>query len=333
MIKSNHRKNTVATKFDLPKESLELCKDLLVFPFDVSTRNTKRELADMERNLSQNASDIVFHKRLLTETRRAAKMAQVSIAKLKTTLVSSAPASVEKARAEVESLAKLPWIESVELGDASVIVRTRKGVLKTTFDTRVVECPEGVVTEFMTPVTEELPQYDIFLNLESVGGSLANEPDRLAIRLVNEKDASEFLAWSSYNHQPQSHWASTGTARVMNWEKLCLGEYEKEAVEASKQGLAPFFSELAIYLQTAGDEHAYRRKELWALWLGKPEYNKFCIRVASKGESKEDIEKKYRIDFKERRQPEIREGAVVNPGPVAETSWRRLDFISLGRPF
>lgn len=311
MIKANniHEEKVNAT-FLVNDASLERVKEFVQFPIDMEERKHQKRLIQMQRYLSGEEENIVYHRRSLSENKRNAANWRKEIAALEARHQEQGIkiTTIEDARTQVETIGKLAWVEHVELDGTTLFVRTRKGMLKTIFDTRWVYMQSGLgIPEFLEgPVTVDLPTYEIRLNISQIGtdNSIANNAHYLAIRLIDTHDTSAWVAMPQQTHSPQAHWAALGNSGIGNWAKICFGEYEEDIVDASHKGLLPLFTEFAVFLQNCGDEHAYYRKPYWAQSLGKPEYNEYCSRLMRPEETESGLNEKYRKDFRILRQPE-----------------------------
>lgn len=297
--------------------TLNAIQQYLVFPINAESRKAIRQLEGARAMIKDDLSSIEHHKRSIVERRARIKQNEMLLPQLEEKVKPEEQPSRERALAELEAVAVLPWVEKVWLEYPQMRINTRKDMLKTRLDTRIVDCGGGKYrSEYVAePPIVPMPQYEINISLDNMGnGGWANNTHNLAIRLINQHDMSKFVGGKVVPHDPHPHWASGGSRGLGAWAQLCLGEYEKDLNEASKKGLVPFLSELAAYLQTCGDGHAYRRKDLWALSLGKPEYNEHILRPIANGEKVEDIEARYKRDYKTVNAVELKEGAPVNPG-------------------
>lgn len=316
MIKADHattEKKEVT--LDIPQGNLRDALRFLRFPVNQAERKSLAHLDSLERELANYERYIEDYKRAMTEQKGNAKQMRRRAVVERKKFPDIKFLTEEEGMNVIRELTKLAWIEHVYMSGSSLVVRTVPGSLKTSFDVRTVDLGNGRWTEefLAEPVFAPMPQYEIAINLRSWGEKLANNSERLGIRLINKLDTSKFLAGKVAIQEVHAHWASSGGNRIGHWESLCLGEYEKDIQHAGKDGLVPFFNAMVAYLQTAGDEHAFRTKRQWALWLGKPEYD-FVIRTLKKGEKEEAIKAEYKRLFREHRQPDIKEGATVNPG-------------------
>lgn len=211
-------------------------------------------------------------------------------------------ASEKEVKGALEKVAQLPWVENVEAYRDCIVVTTRAGELVTPLYTRYVYFPGGdTAREFMeNPVYIPLPKYQLWLNTNNMGrGGWGNNQRNFSIQLVAEEDVTKFVDNPIFNQDVHQHWASEGRGGFLNYDSMCLGEYEEEFKDASCKGYAELCSKIAEYLQNSGDTHAYRNKENWALSLGKGGYHEAAFRQALPGETIEAIETTFKERYKE----------------------------------
>lgn len=317
MIKANAEKKKKTKKLAVSEQQLEELRGYLTFPIDTELRERRSIIRDLASYIRNNESNIRDYENVLERERNSLARNTEHLGEENAKLPKIEKlASTEEAAATLQAVAELPWIQTVSLDNTSLMVLTEPGVLVTTFDTRTVELGPGMsAPEFMEPVVAPLPQYFIRVLLDGMGYSMTTN-ERLSISLADKNDTEHFIAGKIAMQQMNAHWASNDRGRFGDWGKLCLGEYEKELMEASKEGLIPFFTELATYLQTSGDEHAYRPKQQWAIAIGKKEYQQF-LRPAKEKETYVGLMEKYREDFKKYRQPHEKGlGQNHDEGPV-----------------
>lgn len=271
-------------------ENLARMRDFFRFPIDVKLQANINERKGFESNIRAANTAIAEYKQFKKES-------ELALATLPS-LPEERPAPSDKEMEEqLEALARLPWVARVWI-DGTTQIRVL---------TRIVDIGDGNHrVEFMDPVTVPMPVYEISfgINRAAETSQWANTPNKLAIRLVDRRDVSKFVSKNVFAHIPYPHWAAGDGRELGSWTGLCLGEYEKDIDEAAKEGIVPFFTTLVTYLQTCGDSHAYMSKAVWAARMGKPEYADFCVRPIAKYETAEQIEERYKRDFKTMNQTE-----------------------------
>ncbi len=193
------------------------------------------------------------------------------------------PVSVEEARTEAEKVLAIPFVKSMRTekgrrGQDYIVVQTHENALFTTINRKYSKNERWYESK---PYRIPLPAYNIRIGTEG-GERYANSGAVLAIALADEEDTKNFIESSRYNHEPHPHWGTPGS-RDNQYQAVCLGEYENEVTRAFRSTLAEGLIALAVYLQTSGTESAYiSSREMWALWLGKKEYNAVLIPSSKK---------------------------------------------------
>lgn len=295
---------------------MEAIKGFLQYPYDPKIQRTLASVVNIEEAIVEGHSSIIDYERALESLRKQIHAQEAKLVLAKKNAEGIKVITSAEALEVVRKLSKVAWIESIRVGAANIIVKTRPGMLKTILDVRLVDSGRGrSQVEFIDPVTVSLPQYEIGIGVNYVGqGRMANNSSALNIKMVNDKDVSKFVAGKVVRHEPRAHWAAQ-SAGLGTFGGLCLGEYEEEINEAMKVGIVEAFVAVAHYLQTSGDEHAYDRKHFWAAKMGNPEYADFCVREIGEGETPEGIAEKYKRDFKLMRQPDMTKAR--GPEPIA----------------
>lgn len=283
----------------------------LHFPVNAESKKAIRELATFEADI-KNAEDNLHY--LATEASRYEKIrttARLAQFKAKKSITPETMASEEEVEAVLKRVARMPWVEKLELTGTRLIVYTRKDSLKTVLDERMVALGEGGrAIEFMEPQEVSLPQYKLNIALTNLGeGGWSMNIETLAIALFNQEDIMypDKEAGKLVRQRMDAHWASSGAnGQFSAWENLCLGDSANDVQKASAKGLVELLSEIATYLQVSDDPNAFRRKYDWAAGLGKHGYE-FIVRQAEAGETAQSIEKKHKADYKKYRQVEAKE--------------------------
>lgn len=288
-------------KLEYTVAGLEAVKMNLKFP---SNPEHKRSLASLRQNQERIASYQSYNTDYLHSiegNNRAIRKWESEIESIRSTLPAGSVATPDEMKAELESVAKLAWVEKVELDGSFIVVTTRKDMLKTQFNVRLVLFPRDrwTLEHLPEPVLASMPQYQIRIDTNNLGNSYSNNR-YLGIRLIDLADVSHYQNYNLITHEAHPHWGSNGATGVSgNWAHLCFGEYANDIQVASAKGLAALFIEISVYLQNAGDAgNAYRTKQNWALGLGKALYYEFITRKAKASETKEGIEEQYKKDFK-----------------------------------
>jgi hypothetical protein len=330
MIKAN-QKEAPAGELNLGNgEAFNAMLYNLQFPLDVKAVAERKQRKDLEQTIRNAESNINDYRIALTALQQSRKTATLQLAEMGEN-AEDRELLESKAKAELESVAALPWVQSVRLDGNSLKLQTRAGMLKTVLQKRIVDFGKGVYrTEFLEePVTVNMPEYEIHIGMEYMGSDrFANNGSAVCIQLYNSDNISTYIGGKLFGHTPYPHWAGNDGRGHRRYTSLCLGEYAPDLNEASKKSLVEFCSALATYLQMSGDEHAYRRKEIWALTLGNPEYNEFVYREARKDETPEMVEKLYARDFRILNQVDFPENAVVNPGESVTMTASNIDIVA-----
>ena len=175
-----------------------------------------------------------------------------------------------------------------------IVVKTRPNSLVTTLDRKYSKGERWYKSK---PYKIPLPAYNIRIGLHPYA-SYALERNALGLALAESNDTAHFLSTiSRYRHEPHPHWGTTSIdpSETGEYKGVCLGEYEGEVSSAFRRSIAEGLIAFAVYLQTAGSTHAYvTKREVWALWLGKAEYNASLVPSAEEEktlvESAEDAE-------------------------------------------
>lgn len=182
----------------------------------------------------------------------------------------------EEVRANITRALSLAYVKSISIDGRNIIVTTRVNALYTTLERKYSRAERWYKVK---PYKIALPSYRIRIGVVPAQ-SLSNKTDALALTL-NEytADTAHFLPWvNRYSHEPHAHWGTTSARASDEYRGICLGEYESEVTKAFKISLTDGLIALAIYLQSAGTDHAYiNKRELWALWMGKHEYNRALV--------------------------------------------------------
>lgn len=316
MIKADTKTKVAAAKLTATKRQIEPIIAAMQFPVDVELRRQLREREQAARVLKDVDEQIAYYMRHIDDYRQQQITATEVVENLKELGELPKP-TAEDAQKQLDELLALPWVQEVKVDGQALKVIARKGFLKTKLEKRTVALGAGnCAVEFLPePVLVEMPQYEFNFNPFNCGeGGWANNARKIGIRMIDNADASTFIGGKVMPRLIYAHWATGDGQGMKEWSGLCFGEYEDDLNAASIQGIAAFFSELATYLQTCGDEHAYRRKEQWALGLGKPAYNPYVLREAAADETQASIAAQYKQDFKRFNKIEFKEGAEVNPG-------------------
>lgn len=290
----------------LNAQTIDMVKDILNFPIDLEQTQRRKILATANSDIAAWLEEIAQYERVTKERMNDIRARKLEAYKIKKELPPEKEKSSEEIRTMFEELSTLPWIEKLKLErSGSLFITTAPNILKTTFDVGLVLITGNSVEEYLPePVSVPLPQYEIFINLQSIGGgSWSNSIRNLAIRVINPTDVSSFAGRIfGYQQEVHAHWGSSG-GRFMEWEKICLGDWEEDFTRASYKGLKDMLIELSMYLQVSGDEgSAYRRKEKWAAWLGKADYN-FILRQGLPEESVLEAQQKYQAEYRKRHEP------------------------------
>lgn len=321
MIKAETKTKVAAAKMVATKKQIEPLVAAMQFPLDVKLRQQIREREAAENQLRGAEENITHYTMYLDDYKQQREHAKANLDKLKE-LPEPVKPTLDDAQKQLDGLLALPWVQEVKVDGRSLKVIARKGFLKTKLEKRIVDCGGGNYgVEFLPePVMVDMPQYEFNFDPYRCGeGSWANNARHIGIRMIDNADASTFIGGKVMPRLIYAHWATGGGQGMREWSGLCFGEYEHDLNEASIKGIAPFFSELATYLQTCGDEHAYRPKEQWALGLGKPAYNPYVLREAKADETVATIAAQYKIDYRDKNKVEFKEGAEVNPGNATAT--------------
>lgn len=323
MQKANTIKEPLDILVEATEESLERLKTNLKFPFDLSRSKSLSRLREARANIEYYENQI----RDYTESIESHRSSIAQEAEKEKAIADSLPVDIyatqEDMRNELESVARLPWVEKVSIDGTYIVVTTRRDMLKTQFNVRIVMFPRNrwTLEHLPEPVVASMPKYQIRINTENLGNSFSNN-NSLGIRLADAEEISEYRDLTGLvGHERQMHWGSNGaTGALSSWAHLCLGEYADDIREVSKKSLAALFNELSVYLQNSGDGgNAYRTKQNWALGLGKASYYEFITRKAKSGETKEGIEEQYKKDYK-----------ILNPVPEGTRTVDRSDIQAAG---
>lgn len=285
--------------------ALDRVKMYLKFPINLNDRKAVEEVAKLERTIPTYEQNVTYHADQLKQAEGGLRNTKLKLHKMRKDMPEETVASLEDMKRSLEEVAALPWVQEVRIVNGWLIVRTRKNALQTTFDQGVVDLGGGEYeVEFIEPVTAPMPQYDIYVELANLGLPMSNKADRLQVRLIDEYDVSHFTAGKVMIQAPFAHWGSNGNPRLGDVQDICFGDYETDIMEAAVKGLVPLMTEIAVYLQISDDGgNAYRTKYEWGMQIGKKEYE-FLLRKVEKGETRGDIQAKFKQDFKRLRQPE-----------------------------
>lgn len=327
---SKNEKREVA-ELIVSDEQLGRAKELLRFPVTAEDRIARDRMSQVAYNLSEYEKNVEYYERELSTVRARARHEKLALYKMRKEL-NQEPVPLESAKAILEEVANLAWVEKVSLDGSYLHIFTRKDMLKTVFDIQLVGLnrPDSWVFEFLEgPVSASMPQYEIRVSLTNMGGSWTTNVGVLALRFSNPDDVAHFDGKGILRRQEiVPHWASNGNNGFEQWQYLCLGEYEDDLTKASAKGLVPFLTELALYLQLSGDQHAYHPKPKWALMIGKKEYAEFNGRLIRNTETQKMLAERYIRDYKIMRQPEGTKEVTVDPevqaAIVAENALRTV---------
>lgn len=269
--------------------------------------NAKRR-GEAERNIKHATDSIRMYKQDITrlskgirEKEEARKKAQTELEALPLSKISEADV-----KAQLESITKLPWVAKVKLMDNRLFVDTLPGALKTTFYKRYVYSRGRKIMEPLhEPLTLDMPTYQIFVNLENLGGNW-DRNDALQIKLLDVQ-AMQFMPPSSecgFNQAAYAHWATSESYwfqgsghREANFGPLCLNQYRGVLDSAGAKGLSELLNEVVLYLQQAGWAHAYRYKLDWATQLGYQPYMFNLTRPLLPSETFESVQAASRVNL------------------------------------
>ena len=189
------------------------------------------------------------------------------------------PVSPEKANTDLVRVLALPYIKSIGTeemdGKQYIVIETRANSLYTTLDRKYSRAERWYKSK---PYRIPLPVYNIRIGIVP-SKTLAGNSEALGLSFADHAaDTAHWLEWvNRYRQEPHPHWG-TQSASSSNYKAVCLGEYESEVSQAFKKSIADGIASFAVYLQTAGTTNAYvQGRHLWALWLGKKEYNTAII--------------------------------------------------------
>jgi len=278
MIKATNT-NTTPALVSIPPERLTELAALLAKRADAGRQDIEASISILESDIESKRSSILDYQRYIedNESDLEALVGELATFRDKLDALPPPPEPDEKATmAELDRIARLSWVKNVSIEQSPIAMRptlalcieTRPNALYTTMTKRISSAGRFYTT---TPYKIALPAYDIIVSL-TPRGSLSNSDSRLAINLHDyESDTANFMTGYEYNHEPHAHWGARH--KHDEFSELCLGEYENEINRAFRTSLFDGLVSLSIYLQIAGDRHAFVEKHKWALWLGKKEYN------------------------------------------------------------
>ncbi len=184
------------------------------------------------------------------------------------------PEEVEK---DLQRVAALPYVKSVEVDGGYIKITTRENALYTTLNRKFSRSESWYKAK---PYKIPLPAYIIRLGIVPYN-TLAQNEDALALGFAEpHTDTAHFLSWiNRYRQQVNAHWGTQGAGENFDrFRAVCLGEYEGEVTTAMRRSIADGIIAFVIYLQQAGSTSAYiHNRHEWALWMGKAEYNKLLV--------------------------------------------------------
>lgn len=302
MIKAN-KKTATARELDLTEEDIALVADLFSRARDSEgvkkqnrVRRLENEIRDENRRIENSRADIESRERDIVSYQEERDTLTREIAEAPAPV----PYPVSGAKADLERARALPWVKSLSIETITVqgadlqfiVAKTRANSLVTTLDKKYSRSERWYKAK---PYKIALPAYNIRIGLMP-HNSCALESRALGLALADSNDTAHFLSTiSRYKHEVHPHWGTTSvpTDNTGEYRGVCLGEYESEVSGAFRRSIAEGLIAFAVYLQTAGSSHAYiAKREIWALWLGKAEYNVAIVPSAEEektlGESAED---------------------------------------------
>lgn len=287
-----------------PKEPVEILastKELeKVLPFmNAQSRNRqvfvdeltkhKESIVAYEASIASMESDIERYKKNIEVSKKEA----TKVEKKLSTLPESGY-GLDQLREELSKVAQLAWIQTAFIKDTKLYLTTRPGILKTTFNERIVYKGGSRAAELLPePLSLPLPTYEIVINLANMGGGRwALQPSCLGIKLAMASEYQSFIGQNvGWNPEPHAHWAHNAGS---SWGGLCLGSYDNILRDAGVEGLDALLTAIVEFLQLSGWASAYRPKLSWAVMLGNPIYNQYLTREAEEGENLADVQKKNR---------------------------------------
>lgn len=236
--------------------------------------NAVNNTENIERHIEEYTQRVANYQDDLTNNAERIERIQKQIDELPT----PDPITETQAQADLKRALSLSYVKGIVADGHAFIIHTRPNALFTTLERKY--SPSGRWYK-VKPYKIPLPEYLIRVS-QTPRNTLANNSDGLALSLVHESDTHNFLEWVGrrYTHQPHPHWGTTAVPRDTPtvFRGVCLGEYESDVTGAFKRSIADGIIALATYLQMAGSRHAYiHKREAWALWLGKKEYNMAMI--------------------------------------------------------
>lgn len=270
---------------------------------------TARVREHAKNKLTNDKASIRRWKEQITALSTAIKNSEVSMKAQSESLKAMPKSEVdgENVKAQLEKVAKLPWIAKMKLEGTGLLITTREGALKTTFYKRIVYQQGSRIEELLpAPLTLPLPTYEIYLDLKNMGRNW-DRSNNLELRLADPKSLLFHVEESGAVQNAQAHWATSSGGwsakvpeREASWSGLCLSQYASILEAAGKKSIADLLNEVAMYLQNSGWAHAYRQKMDWVMTLGYGPYSTYLLRPLLPSETFASIQEDMR-----RRLPEF----------------------------
>ena len=248
-----------------------------------SIRDNEERIEIRERDIAEYRECIEHYKQEVAEIERTIAGMPVPV-----------PVTAEVAQADLARALALPFVKSIatitENDRTYLVVQTRENVLQTTLNRKFSRKEKWYASK---PYKIPLPVYNIRIGLRPTR-TLANDNEGLVIALADINDTAHFLPWiNRYGHQVNPHWGTSNVSsnNYLAYRCVCLGEFEGEITQAFRKSIADGLLALAIYLQSAGTPQAHvHKREWWALWMGKQEYNLAIVPSEKEVETLKEVE-------------------------------------------
>lgn len=285
MIKANKKKIEIE-QYPEPID-LKTVADYLTKAGDTGKIEMREKIEYIKQNMESDENTITRRQRDIDDLKERRERDEVALAETEKELAEMPTAKIyteDEARADIEKALRLPFIKSVRIENMGereyIVATTRENTLYTTINRKYSRGQRWYKSK---PYKIALPAYNIRIGTIP-SKTHANNSEVLGLALANyREDTAHWLDWATrYYQHIYPHWGTTSVGRDGDgrgtYRGICLGEYEGEVSTSFRRSIAEGLTALAVYLQTSGTESAYiHGRHLWALMLGKKEYNKALV--------------------------------------------------------
>ena len=279
MIKANKAKPT-ASELDIQPDDIGVIASYFGRVGDTDRRRIEERRESAQNNESYYRERVEHYLHEVKDAEQSVESSERELSDIEHELAHLPPAreiSRDEIRADLKKALALSFVQSIAVermdDHVFIVATTREGSLSTNLNRKFSRAEKWYRAK---PYKIALPQYKIRIGT-ALHKSITQNSDALGLALAYPiADTANYLSWVyRYRHQPHPHWGTPSVrGEITAWRGICLGEFEHEVSKAVRSSIADALVAVSIYLQTSGATSAYvHKREEWALWLGKKEYN------------------------------------------------------------